>query len=224
MKRFLAALLIVASVFALCACYSEPEPKYYGTWVDETQNVVLVLKEDGAAVMNVGLLLETNPDTKLSTLIADPEMTSLSGLMMDWVAQGFGTIWFHEKGATDRYSTNIDATIPEAAGNADSTEPVDGTEPTVVDVEAPVAPASEVTVLTSTTDETTGAEETTAPVEEIPNATEETTASTEAEKKPSKDEPLEILMIGSFSVQDGVAKLVLTTADGKTLCTLYKQA
>ena len=142
MKRYLSVLLILITVFSLCACTADNAAKYQGVWTDETGHTVLILKENGAASLRVG------------DYVVDAQK-------LTWTADSYEkiSVWFVMKEVQAPTNTT------EAT---EATEVTEATEPAT----AETAAATEATVATETTvpvEETIPAETTatTEPTEEV---------------------------------------------------------
>ena len=117
MKKIIAAVLMLVMVVSLCACKANHSAKYIGTWADETNNAVLVLAEDGAAVLRVGSEI----------------------LELGWSAEDYDTIQLTMTVPVDKDGNIIEETeevVEETETEVDETEEeVEETETEVEDTE-----------------------------------------------------------------------------------------
>ena len=126
MKRYLSMLLILITVFSLCACTADNAAKYQGVWTDETGHTVLILKENGAASLRVG---DYVVDAQKLTWTADSYEKISVWFVMKEVQAPTNTAEATEVTEATEAATAETAAATEATVATETTAPVEETIP-----------------------------------------------------------------------------------------------
>lgn len=226
MKRFLAIVLILTSMLALCACTPKQEAKFLGTWTDDLGNNVLILEKDGSvykATFNDGTVYNWEMAPQPEMDYGQPKYEVL-----------YDTINFFEYEDRSSASVVVDPTqpaeeveateAPDAAEGEETTEATEATEAVEEETEATEATEAveEETEATEATEAAEGEEaEATEPAEET-----EAPEATEAPKPaPTADEEEKTpVLTAKLVIKNGKMMLILSDMTGKELCLYYKTA
>lgn len=126
MKRYLSVLLILITVFSLCACTADNAAKYQGVWTDETGHTVLILKGNGAASLRVG---DYVVDAQKLTWTADSYEKISVWFVMKEVQAPTNTTEATEVTEATETATAETAAATEATVATETTAPVEETIP-----------------------------------------------------------------------------------------------